>query len=292
MGDIDWMDAETKKQAEIKADKIVDMIAYPDYIVNDKGIMDDKYNPVTIDKAEYFTNAHKLSVFGSKFSYGKLGGKVDRDEWISGPAIVNAFYSPTRNQIFFPAGILQPPFYDQYQPTAMNYGGIGMVIGHEITHGFDNSGANYDGDGNLKNWWSESSKNAFDKEADYLIEQYSNETWEVAGDHLDGALTLGENIADNGGLRESFLAFRKWQQTAGSTVNLPGLQDFTDEQLFFLGFSRPTRTALASSESKSPASTTKSSARRTTARRASTTCTPTRAIRAASGDSPYARLPH
>jgi len=238
LNDIDWMDAETKKKAVEKADMITEMIAYPDYIINDQKQMDDNYAGVSIDAQAFFTNAQSLNVFANQWSFAKYNTEVDFNEWISGPAIVNAFYSPSRNQIFFPAGILQPPFYDQYQPTAMNYGGIGMVIGHEITHGFDDSGANYNGEGNMVNWWSDASKAGFDEDAQCMIDQYSQQYWEAAEANLNGQLTLGENIADNGGIRESFLAFREWQATGGKDVKLPGLQELTDEQLFFLGFSQ------------------------------------------------------
>jgi len=238
LDDIDWMDSETKEKAETKADLIRKMIAYPDYIVDDPDQMDESYKTAVVDEDAFFDNAQSLNILASKWSYGKLNEQVDKDEWISGPAIVNAFYSPTRNQIFFPAGILQPPFYDQYQPAAMNYGGIGMVIGHEITHGFDDSGANFDGYGNLVNWWTAESKANFEREAQCMIDQYGNEYWEAAGKNLNGELTLGENIADNGGIRESFLAFREWQKAGESDISLPGLQDFSEEQLFFLGFSQ------------------------------------------------------
>lgn len=238
LNDIDWMDDATKEQARIKADAIVKMIAYPDYIVDNQSIMDASYDTVEIDSTKFFINAQAMNELAARWSFGKFPGKVNREEWISGPAIVNAFYSPSRNQIFFPAGILQPPFYDRYQPTAMNYGGIGMVIGHEITHGFDDNGANYDGDGNLKNWWSTESKDGFDRDAKCMIDQYSAEYWDEAGDNLDGELTLGENIADNGGIRESFLAFREWQKADNTDVKLPGFSSFTEEQLFFLGFAQ------------------------------------------------------
>jgi len=240
LDDIDWMDSETKAKAVEKANLIRKMIAYPDYIVNNKEKMDLSYKGTEIEITEYFSNSQNLQLLSNKWSLSKLDDPVDKDEWISGPAIVNAFYSPSRNQIFFPAGILQPPFYDQYQPTAMNYGGIGMVIGHEITHGFDNSGSNYDGYGNLIDWWSKDSRSGFDKEAAKMAQQYSSFYWDAAGDNLDGNLTLGENIADNGGIRESFLAFQKWKKENPGIkdIKLPGLQNFSEEQLFFLGFSQ------------------------------------------------------
>jgi len=240
LDDIYWMDNETKQKAVTKANLIKKMIAYPDYIINDKSQMDKSYQGTEIKTTEYFSNSQNLQLLATKWSLSKLDDLVDKDEWISGPAIVNAFYSPSRNQIFFPAGILQPPFYDQYQPTAMNYGGIGMVIGHEITHGFDNSGSNYDGYGNLVDWWSKDSRSGFDKEAAKMAQQYSSFYWDAAGDNLDGNLTLGENIADNGGIRESFLAFKKWKKEniEEKDIKLPGLQNFSEEQLFFLGFSQ------------------------------------------------------
>ncbi|XP_076804428.1 membrane metallo-endopeptidase-like 1 isoform X1 [Clavelina lepadiformis] len=234
----DWMDDQTKSAAEVKADQVTPIIAYPDYILDASDPkMDNDYDMI-ITPNEYFKSIQELVVWGNKNSFGKLREPIDFTEWITGPAIVNAFYSPSRNQIVFPAGILQPPFYDAGQPNSMNYGGIGMVIGHEITHGFDDSGSQYDGHGNLNNWWTDSSKENFNNKSQCMIDQYSSMTWAVADNrNLNGELTLGENIADNGGIREAYTAYKTWQsQNPQGDLRLPGLGNFTQDQLFFLGY--------------------------------------------------------
>uniref|UniRef100_H2ZBI7 Neprilysin n=1 Tax=Ciona savignyi TaxID=51511 RepID=H2ZBI7_CIOSA len=237
----DWMDDPTKANAEDKANLINPIIGYPDYItdINDPK-MDNDYKDVMVDVGAYFSNIQHLYELDSKTSYEKLRKPVDFEEWITAPAIVNAFYSPSRNQIVFPAGILQPPFYDAGQPFSMNYGAIGMVIGHEITHGFDDSGAQFDGYGNLNNWWSNSSKQNFDVRAQCMIDQYSSITWDTAGGlNLNGENTLGENIADNGGIREAYDAYKRWQLAhPEGDLRLPGLGEFTHDQLFFIGYSQ------------------------------------------------------
>nr|XP_002125559.4 neprilysin-like isoform X1 [Ciona intestinalis] len=237
----DWMDDQTKTNAETKADLINPIIGYPDYITDTTdNKMDQDYADVTVGVATYFDNIQSAAIHNVKTSYGKLRLPVDFEEWITSPAIVNAFYSPSRNQIVFPAGILQPPFYDAGQPSSMNYGAIGMVIGHEITHGFDNSGAQFDGYGNLNNWWSNSSKENFNVRSQCMIDQYSAISWDTAkGLHLNGENTLGENIADNGGIREAYEAYKRWQvANPGGDLRLPGLGEFTQDQLFFLGYAQ------------------------------------------------------
>jgi membrane metallo-endopeptidase-like protein 1 len=231
----EWMDKETKTKATEKLGKITTNIAYPDYIMDPEDTkMDSDYAKVTIDKKAYFENIQQLTALGEAEGFGRLAKPVDRGEWYMGPATVNAYYSPNQNAITFPAGILQPPFYDPGQPISMNYGGIGMVIGHEITHGFDDSGAQFDGDGNLNNWWSEESLKEFEDAAWCMKQQYSRQFWEEAQLFVNGNLTIGENIADNGGIRESFVAYQTWS-TSNNDYMPPGFDQFTHEQLFFLG---------------------------------------------------------
>jgi len=231
----EWMDKETKTKATEKLGKITTNIAYPDYIMDpDDTKMDSDYAKVTVDKKAYFENIQQLTALGEAEGFGRLGKPVDRGEWYMGPATVNAYYSPSQNAITFPAGILQPPFYDPGQPISMNYGGIGMVIGHEITHGFDDSGAQFDGDGNLNNWWSDESLKEFEDAAWCMKQQYSAQFWEEAQLYVNGNLTIGENIADNGGIRESFVAYQTWS-TSNNDYMPPGFDEFTHEQLFFLG---------------------------------------------------------
>uniref|UniRef100_A0A8D3BMI7 Endothelin-converting enzyme 1 n=1 Tax=Scophthalmus maximus TaxID=52904 RepID=A0A8D3BMI7_SCOMX len=163
--------------------------------------------------------------------------KLDQ-EWIIGAAVVNAFYSPNRNQIVFPAGILQPPFFSKHQHQALNFGGIGMVIGHEVTHGFDDNGRNFDKDGNMLNWWSNYSAEHFKEQSQCMVQQYGNFNWKLAGgQNVSGISTLGENIADNGGVRQAYKAYLKWVEMEGQEPCLPGL-DLDHKQLFFLNFAQ------------------------------------------------------
>ena len=143
----------------------------------------------------------------AKKNFAKLGAPVNKDRWSTAPAVVNAFYSPNKNDIVFPAGILQPLFYSRHFPKSLNYGGIGVVIGHEITHGFDDRGSQYDSDGNVVDWWQPETKEKFRTKIQCMIDQYGNYTVDIKGKkiHLNGILTQGENIADNGGVKDRFL---------------------------------------------------------------------------------------
>uniref|UniRef100_A0A8C6Z4Z0 Membrane metalloendopeptidase like 1 n=1 Tax=Nothoprocta perdicaria TaxID=30464 RepID=A0A8C6Z4Z0_NOTPE len=187
---------------------------------------------------KYFENILENLRVGAQKSLKKLRERVDQDIWIIGAAVVNAFYSPNRNQIVFPAGILQPPFFSKHQPQALNFGGIGMVIGHEITHGFDDNGRNFDKDGNMFDWWSNFSALHFKEQSRCMIYQYGNYTWELAGgENVSGISTLGENIADNGGVRQAYKAYLKWLEREGMEPELPGL-NLSHKQLFFLNFAQ------------------------------------------------------
>jgi len=236
LDELEWMDDETKSKASIKADQVADFIGYPSYIVNDKPKMDKDYEDLSVNN-DIFMNVVNAQNRAYDLDIKILPEDTDRERWSTGPAIVNAWYSPTRNTITFPAGILQAPFYDAGAPTATNYGAIGTVIGHELTHGFDDSGANYDGEGNKKNWWSDSSRENFNKNTQCMADQYSSYYWDEADLYVDGRSTLGENIADNGGIRESFFAYKEWRKD-NKELRAPGLSSFSDEQLFFLGFSQ------------------------------------------------------
>ena len=173
----------------------------------------------------------------------KLGQPVDKLEWGMTPQTVNAYYNPTKNEIVFPAAILQPPFFDSKGPVALNYGGIGAVIGHEISHAFDDQGSRYDGDGNLNNWWSDEDRAAFKALADRLVEQF--EGYEpLPGKSLNGKLTLGENIADLSGLAISFKAL----QIAKEEIEQKEIAGWTIDQMFFVGWSRVWRRKYRESE--------------------------------------------
>ncbi|KAM4771129.1 neprilysin [Rhinophrynus dorsalis] len=233
--ELKWMDTKTKQKAAIKASRIVEMIAFPEEIMNDDKL-NQHYAELDFKEYEYFENKLNIFEFAQKQLTSRLRKKVDKKEWITGAADLNAFYAITNNQIVFPAGILQPPFFSSSQPRALNYGGIGTIIGHEITHGFDNKGSNFDENGELVNWWtSESMKNFIDL-AQCFVYQYGNFSWDKAGGkHLNGIFTLSENIADNGGIREAYQAYKNDLKITGKQEKLPGL-DFTSDQLFFIGF--------------------------------------------------------
>ncbi|XP_005440206.1 neprilysin [Falco rusticolus] len=236
--ELTWMDAETKKKAEKKATAIRERIGYPDEIVTDDNKLNSEYQELNYKEEEYFENIIQNLVFTQKKRLKKLREKVDKEEWISGAAVVNAFYSASRNQIVFPAGILQPPFFSASQPKSLNYGGIGMVIGHEITHGFDDNGRNFNENGDLVDWWTEESARSFKELSQCMVYQYGNFSWDLAGgQHLSGINTLGENIADNGGVRQAYKAYENFVKKHGKEKLLPGLE-MNHKQLFFLNFAQ------------------------------------------------------
>ncbi|NXN74356.1 NEP protein, partial [Himantopus himantopus] len=238
LDELTWMDAETKKKAEQKATAIRERIGYPDEIVTDDSKLNSEYQELNYKEEEYFENIIQNLVFTQKKRLKKLREKVDKEEWISGAAVVNAFYSASRNQIVFPAGILQPPFFSASQPKSLNYGGIGMVIGHEITHGFDDNGRNFNENGDLVDWWTEESARNFKELSQCMVYQYGNFSWDLAGgQHLSGINTLGENIADNGGVRQAYKAYENFVKKHGKEKLLPGLE-MNHKQLFFLNFAQ------------------------------------------------------
>jgi predicted metalloendopeptidase len=215
------MGAETKGQAIRKLDAFGVKMGYPDTW---------KTYGFEVKRNDYFGNALRASAWRVKENLGKLGKPIDRTEWGMTPPTVNAYYSPNKNEIAFPAGILQPPFFDAKADDAVNYGAIGWVIGHEMTHGFDDSGSQFDADGNLKNWWTDSDKKAYESRTDLVVKQY--DAFEpLKGEHVNGKLTLGENIADLGGLK---IAFAAWKKSLNSKP-APAFEGFSGEQRFFLG---------------------------------------------------------
>lgn len=234
--EVTWMADETKKVAQEKADAIREKIAYPDYIVNDTALNKD-YEGINSDPKRYFENVLNILHVTVTNNLKQLRLPVDRNRWATAPAIVNAFYIATKNVIIFPAGILHPPFYHENYPMSLNFGGIGMVIGHEITHGFDDKGRQFDKNGNLKLWWSPKDVEEFKNKAQCIVDQYSNYTIEEVGLNINGRQTQGENIADNGGLKQAFRAYRKWVEKHGPDPDLPGL-NLTHDQLFFLNFAQ------------------------------------------------------
>ncbi|XP_034022123.1 membrane metallo-endopeptidase-like 1 [Thalassophryne amazonica] len=237
--ELSWMDAPSKEKAREKAMAIKEQIGYPDHILEESNQkLDQEYAHLNFSEEHYFENILENLKSETHKSLKKLREPVDSELWITGVAVVNAFYSHNRNQIVFPAGILQPPFFSKHQLQALNFGGIGMIIGHEITHGFDDNGRNFDKDGNMLNWWSNYSAEHFKEQSQCMVQQYSNFNWKLAGgQNVSGISTLGENIADNGGVRQAYKAYLKWVERHGEELRLPGL-DMDHKQLFFLNFAQ------------------------------------------------------
>jgi endothelin-converting enzyme/putative endopeptidase len=221
--DLPWMTEATKKRALEKRTAVANKIGYPDRWRD--------YSSVKIVRGDALGNGERAAAFEAARNRAKIGRKVDPSEWTMTPPTVNANYSPFQNNINFPAGILQPPFFDPSMDDAVNFGGIGAVIGHELTHGFDDQGRKFDAQGNLADWWTETDAKEFEKRASCIADEYTAFT--VAGDvHLNGRLTLGENTADNGGVRIALMAL---EDTLKGTK--PPLRDgFTPEQRFFLAY--------------------------------------------------------
>lgn len=231
----DWMDESTRKVARVKAYAMNERIGYPDFIKNESKL-NEKYEKLHVG-SDYFSNIVNTKRFEVHSAMIKLRKTVDKDQWEQDPAVVNAFYNPNTNDIVFPAGILQPPFYSDKFPKSLNYGGIGVVIGHEITHGFDDKGRQYDMSGNLKQWWKNETIDAFRQRAQCMIDQYSSYKLEQIGLNIDGKNTQGENIADNGGLKQAYRAYKKGLEEYGPEKDLPGI-GLTHQQLFFLNYAQ------------------------------------------------------
>ncbi|XP_071050540.1 neprilysin-1-like [Onthophagus taurus] len=231
-----WMDDETRAVAKEKADAMNERIGYPQLITNSTELIKE-YAGLNISKNEFMKNILNLLKYEAEQNLQKLRQPVDKDKWSTEPAVVNAFYNPNKNDIVFPAGILQPLFYSQHFPKSLNYGGIGVVIGHEITHGFDDKGRQFDKDGNMMQWWNNATIRAFRERAQCIIDQYSRYKIDEVGLYVNGRMTQGENIADNGGLKQSFRAYKKWVAKHGKEPDLPGL-NLTHDQLFFLNYAQ------------------------------------------------------
>ena len=222
---LDWMTPATKQQALVKLQAVANKIGYPDKWRD--------YSSVKIVRGEAVGNDERATEFEVHRQLNRIGQPVDRGEWGMTPPTVNAYYSPLQNNINFPAGILQPPFFDNSMDAAVNYGAIGSVMGHEMTHGFDDQGRQFDDQGNLHNWWTKEDADEFEKRAECFIKEYSAFT-PVDDVHLNGKLTLGENTADNGGVHLAFMALMK--SLDGKPQ--PKIQGFTPQQRFFLGYSQ------------------------------------------------------
>jgi len=234
--ELTWMDSKTKARAQKKADQITPHIAYAKEILDDN-LMNEFYEGMDLQKDSYLKNILRLKKFIFAYYVKELRKPIDKKSWKThgGAAIVNAFYSSEENSIQFPAGILDGVFFQEDRPLYMNYGGIGFVVGHEITHGFDDEGSQKDGDGNLVDWWEPETKKHYLEKAQCIIDQYGNYTVKVEGEelNLNGIATQGENIADNGGIKEAFRAYDSVVRKHGPEPILPGL-GYNQRQLMWL----------------------------------------------------------
>jgi putative endopeptidase len=220
---LSWMTPATKKEALVKLHAVANKIGYPDKWRD--------YSSVKIVRGDAIGNDERATEFETHRELNKIGKQVDRTEWFMTPPTVNAYYNPTENNINFPAGILQPPYFDNKMDVAVNHGAIGSVVGHELTHGFDDQGRKFDPEGNLKDWWTPEDAKEFEKRAQCFIDEYSSFT-PIDGIHLNGKLTLGENTADNGGVRLSFMAV----MDSLKDKPRPKIDGYAPEQRFFLAW--------------------------------------------------------
>ncbi|KAL7744832.1 hypothetical protein ACLKA6_007124 [Drosophila palustris] len=232
---LSWVDKQTRERAIEKANEISDMIGFPDYILNAEEL-DKKYADLNITADAYFENNIQVAIYNLKSNLKKLDQPVNKTNWGMTPQTVNAYYTPTKNQIVFPAGILQTPFFDINNPKSLNFGAMGVVMGHELTHAFDDQGREYDKFGNINHWWDAKSIERFNEKSECIAQQYSG--FKLNGRNLNGKQTLGENIADNGGLKAAYHAYLRTKLTTDADVlKLPGL-NLTHPQLFFVSFAQ------------------------------------------------------
>lgn len=231
---VDWMDDETRVRAINKSLAITPHIAYPEELLIESKLTE-LYNGLEITDGELLSNMRNLTIFGTNYSFRRLREKVNKNDWKNhgAAAVVNAFYSPLENSIQFPAGILQGTFFDADRPKYLNYGAIGFVIGHEITHGFDDMGRQFDYKGDLKEWWLPETRAKFIEKSKCIIYQYGNYTAPEVNLTLNGVNTQGENIADNGGIKEAYYAYLQWATDHGEEPVLPALP-LTPKQLFWV----------------------------------------------------------
>ena len=221
---LEWMGDSTKLKALEKLNAFTVKIGYPDKWRD--------YSGLEIKNDSYWANVRRSNLFEMEYQLADAGKPVDKTRWLMTPQTVNAYYNPSTNEICFPAAILQPPFFNPEADDAVNYGAIGVVIGHEMTHGFDDQGRNYDKDGNLRSWWTDEDAKRFTERADILVKQY--DAIIVADSvHANGRFTLGENIADQGGLLIAYQAYKN--SLAGKEAPAP-IDGFTDDQRFYLGY--------------------------------------------------------
>jgi putative endopeptidase len=236
---VDWMTQPTKDKALAKFARFTQKIGYPDKFRD--------YSKLEIRRDDYLGNVKRAAVFEDRRELVRLGGPVDKTEWHMTPETVNAYFNPSQNEIVFPAGILQPPFFDMTMDDAVNYGAIGVVIGHEITHGYDDQGRKFDADGNLNDWWTAADATNFEARAQKVVDQY-NAYEPLPGLHVNGKLTLGENIADLGGVTIAYDALQR--ALAKNPAPRKTIDGFTPEQRFFISFAQIWRTNIRDAEQR------------------------------------------
>ncbi|MFT4186251.1 MAG: M13-type metalloendopeptidase [Micrococcaceae bacterium] len=237
INDLDWMSEETKVKAQDKLSKFIPKIGYPDKWRD--------YSNLEIDAKDLIGNVQRSNTFDLNYEFNKLGKPIDPDEWLMYPQTVNAYYHPTRNEIVFPAAILSYPFFDPERDAASNFGAIGAVIGHEIGHGFDDQGSNYDGNGKLVNWWNDKDRESFTKLTKKLVEQYNAlSPEECPKNHVNGELTLGENIGDLGGLGIAYQAYKLMLDGKDDEV----IDGLTGDQRFFYSWANSWRSMIRPEE--------------------------------------------
>nr|XP_023014776.1 endothelin-converting enzyme homolog isoform X2 [Leptinotarsa decemlineata] len=229
-----WMDEDTRQVAIAKADAISDMIGYPEFVKN-MNELDKRFANLSLRSNEYFENNIQISSFNLRKNLEKINEPVNKTTWSMAPSTVNAYYTPTKNQMVFPAGILQSPFYDPSFPPSLNYGGMGVVMGHELTHGFDDQGRQFDKFGNLNHWWKNKTIEKFKQRTKCVVDQYNK--YQINGKNINGNQTLGENIADNGGLKAAFHAYLELMKNKPEPQALPGIP-LNHKQLFFVAFAQ------------------------------------------------------
>jgi len=228
---LDWMSDSTKRQATSKLDAFTRKIGYPDKWRD--------YSKLEVRPREYASDMRRWNDWSAARNWAKVGKPVDRSEWSMTPSAVNAYYNPLWNEIVFPAGILQPPFFDPAADDAVNYGAMGAIIGHEMSHGFDDQGRRFDAQGNLRDWWTKEDADKYNAQAERVVSQFNAYTVVDSTTHVNGRLTLGENIGDLGGLKIAYLALERALAKNGRPPNIDG---FTPEQRFFLGWAQAWRT--------------------------------------------------
>ncbi|KAH8310552.1 hypothetical protein KR044_001902 [Drosophila immigrans] len=234
LDEVNWMDDMTRQEAKKKLLGMANHIGYPEELLDNEKLSK-YYDKMKIDPDNYLESFLAISMFDADYMFNQLRLPFNKTDWVrhSRSAVVNAFYSYEENSIVLPAGILQDVFYKANRPKYMDFGAIGSLIGHEFTHGFDDQGSQFDLEGNMRDWWQPDTKKAYLEKAQCIIHQYGNYTDAMTGLKLNGINTQGENIADNGGIKEAYKAYQRWVENHGTEAKLPDL-DYTPQQMFWI----------------------------------------------------------